>query len=77
MVPGPPASVTGPEGRVKEPATPGQGVAALMGSSLNSMSQGSESGVSPAFLRDGLGLASRQACPAQEPARMGCKGNNY
>ena len=48
VVPGPPASVTGPEGRVQEPETPGQGVAALMGSSLGSLSQGSESGVYPA-----------------------------
>ena len=55
MVPGPPASVTGPEGRVKEPATPGQGVAALMGSSLNSMSQGSETGLSRSgTCQDGL-----------------------
>ena len=51
---------------MKEPATPGQGVEAQMGSNLSSLSQDSKSGVYPAcLLGGGSGLASRQACPAQ------------
>ena len=47
-VSGSPASVTGPEGLVPEPDTPGQRVATQMGSSL---SQGSGSGVHDRWLR--------------------------
>ena len=77
MVPGPPASLTGPQGRVEEPKRPGQrAAAALMGSSLGSLSQGSKSGVHPVCHMGGLRLASRQACPAQETARVGCSGKH-
>ena len=55
VVSGSPSSVTGPEGPVQEPQTPGLGVAVQMGSSLHSPSQGSTSGTYPVCHTDGLG----------------------